>query len=95
MVSDEVSVQEVEIVNPQGLHARPASLLVRRAVEFDAVVTLTVGEQHADCSSIMEVMMLAAPHGSRVTIGASGPQAEAAVAAIVGLVESGFGEVYG
>ena len=37
----------------------------------------------------------AAPQGSRVTIGASGPQAEAAVAAIAGLVESGFGEVYG
>ena len=94
-MSEGISAAEVELVNPQGLHARPASLLVRRAVEFDAHVTLRVGDQSADCSSIMEVMMLAAPQGTRLTIGATGPQAAAAVAALAELIDGGFGEVYG
>jgi phosphocarrier protein len=43
--------------------------------------------------SIMGVMMLAAEHGSEITIRASGEDAEQAVQALVELVESGFGEI--
>lgn len=86
--------RQVEVVNPQGLHARPASLLVRKANEFSASVTLWIGADQADCKSIMEVMMLASPRGTKVTIEANGPQAETVVEALATLFADGFGEAY-
>ncbi len=86
------AVADIRIVNPQGLHARPSTLIVRTANGFQARVTLTVGERTADCKSIMEVMMLASPQGTPVRIAAEGAEAVAAVAAIADLFRTGFGE---
>lgn len=87
-------IREVELVNPQGLHARPASLLVRKANEYEASVTLRVGDDQADCKSIMEVMMLASPQGTKLTIEAEGPDADTVVDALEALFVEGFGEAY-
>lgn len=94
MVADGPVTREVELVNPQGLHARPASLLVRKANEFDASVKLWIDGDQADCKSIMEVMMLASPQGTRVTIEADGPDSGTVVEALAKLFADGFGEAY-
>jgi phosphocarrier protein len=65
---------------------------VRLANTFGADIQLGKEGASINGKSIMGVMMLAAEHGSEISIRAVGDDAEAAVAALTALVESGFGE---
>jgi phosphocarrier protein HPr len=80
------------IVNPLGLHARPAAQIVRLANGYGADITIAKDGVAVNAKSIMGVMMLAAECGSAVTIAADGVDAEQAVEALVALVAQGFGE---
>ncbi len=80
------------IVNPLGLHARPAAQLVKLASEFAAHVEVEKDSFAVNCKSIMGVMMLAAECGSTLNFRAEGPDETAAVEALVNLVATGFGE---
>ncbi len=83
----------VTICNPRGLHARASAKFVARAAPFDARVTVVRDGEEVAADSIMELLMLAAGPGSQITIRAEGAEADAAVTALAGLVESGFGEL--
>ena len=85
--------RDVQIVNPLGLHARPAAQLVKLASKYASEVTISRDGTPINAKSIMGVMMLAAEQGCTVKVAAVGPDAEAAVDAIVGLVNAGFGEM--
>jgi len=81
------------ITNRLGMHARPAMLFAEIAGKFAAVIT--VGHQdseHVDAKSIMQLMMLAATEGTKLTINADGDDAEVAIRELVELVRSGFNE---
>ena len=82
----------VTIVNRLGLHARPASELVKVSSRFRSRITLSMNDVEVDGKSIMGVMMLAAPRGSVLTVCAVGEDEEPAVAALVDLIDRGFGE---
>jgi phosphocarrier protein len=82
----------VTIQNRQGLHARPAAEVVKAASRFQSDITLVRDDMEVNGKSIMGVMMLAAEFGATVTLRASGPDAEQAVAAIESLVNGKFGE---
>ena len=84
----------IKILNPQGLHARPASLIVRIANDHASEVTLRIGQDQANCKSIMEVIMLASPQGAAGVIEADGPDAEEVLTALEDLFADGFGEAY-
>jgi phosphocarrier protein len=83
----------VTICNPRGLHARASAKFVAQAAPFDAQVTVVRDGDEVAADSIMELLMLAAGPGSQIIIRAEGAEAEAAVTALAGLVESGFGEL--
>ena len=74
--------------NPLGLHARPAAQLARTAASFDAAVTVN----GVDAASVLALIALGASGGQQVAVTASGPQARAALAAVVAEIEEGFGE---
>ena len=82
----------VEIVNRLGLHARPAAAFVKLAGRFKAAVLVETDGLEVNGKSIMGVLMLAAEHGSRLRIQASGSDAEEAVKALADLVNRGFEE---
>ncbi|MBI1386159.1 MAG: HPr family phosphocarrier protein [Rhizobiales bacterium] len=82
----------VQVCNRKGLHARASARFVKCAESFDAVVTVTREGQAVGGTSIMGLMMLAAGPGVRLCLEAEGPDAAAAVAALVDLIENGFGE---
>lgn len=85
--SDQVS-GTATLVNKDGLHARPAADFVKLASAFDAKVTVN----GVDAKSLLRIMSLGLTKGSEVSLSASGPDAEAAVSAMVELIESAFGE---
>lgn len=80
------------VVNRLGLHARAAARFVHLAARYSSQVRVSRGSRTVDGKSIMGILLLAAAHGSSIGITAEGPDAEAAVQALVALVESGFGE---
>lgn len=84
--------KSVQIENQRGLHARASARFVKLAEEFDAEILVEKDGSEVSATSIMGLMMLAAGPGSTIAIRARGPQAEAAVAALVALVEDRFGE---
>ncbi len=71
-----------KIIDPVGLHARPASLLVSAASKFNAKIILTANGETANLKSIMNVMALAVRTNSDFEIVAEGNDAEQALAAI-------------
>ena len=84
--------KELAIVNQRGLHARASAKFVKCAEGFDANITVSKDGQTVPGTSIMGLMMLAASIGTSVTVEASGPQAEAAIAALETLVADKFQE---
>ena len=84
--------RSVQIVNKNGLHARPAAEIVKAASKFDAEITIVRDDLEVNGKSNMGVMMLAAEYGSTVMLRASGPDAEQAIDAISKLIAERFGE---
>ena len=81
------------VVNRLGLHALAATRLVRTAAEFSAEVEVEKDGQQANGKNIIEMLMLLADEGSKITIRSKGADAEQAMKAIGELINSGFGEV--
>lgn len=90
--ADEPVRRTVTIRNQRGLHARAAAKLVKLAARFECEVEVRRGDTLVCGQSIMGLMMLAAGQGTSVELLASGPEAEAAVAAIAELIERKFDE---
>ena len=85
-------VRELEIVNERGLHARASAKFVKCAEGFNANITVSRDGHSVPATSIMGLMMLAAAMGTSISVEASGPEADAAIAARAALVESRFDE---
>lgn len=82
----------VELVNRLGLHARAASKFVQEASRFQAEIRVRHNDEEVNGKSILGLLLLAAPCGSKLTISAEGADAEEALQALVQLVADRFGE---
>jgi phosphocarrier protein HPr len=71
--------KKIKIKNPQGLHARPASVFVKIANRFESEVTVRKGKEAVNGKSIMGLMTLAANQGSVLELEVSGADAEKAM----------------
>ncbi len=80
------------IQNKQGLHARPAALLVQTANKFRCEVEVIKGREKVNGKSIMGIMTLAAGAGTAITVRTAGDDAQAALDEISRLIEGNFGE---
>jgi phosphocarrier protein HPr len=82
------------LVNPVGLHARPSVKLTQCAKSFAAKIELALAADGpwTDAKSPVKVMRVKAPQGATLYFRVSGPDSEAALAAVLALVHDGFGE---
>lgn len=86
--------KETTVVNKTGIHARPASEFTRACSAFESEITiknLQTGKG-GNAKSIIMVMSLALGQGTPIEISADGPDETEAVAALIALVDGGFGE---
>lgn len=86
--------EEVTIVNDAGLHARPASAIVKKASDFEATFHIHMYGYQVNGKSILGLMTLAAEKGAELELEFDGPDEREAADAIIALINSGFGEVY-
>ncbi len=82
----------VTVRNPQGLHARPADMLVRLASKFDSDILIGTNGELVDCKSILSLMTLGAAQGTELSLSAEGSDAAEALQSINDLFEAGFNE---
>lgn len=80
----------VTVRNLQGLHARPADLLVRMASAYQSIILIGRDGELVDCKSILSLLTLGAAQGTVLTISADGSDAKDALDAIADLFEAGF-----
>lgn len=87
---------EVVVVNPDGLHTRPAAAIAEAMAGFDArltVANLRTGAAPRALAGPISIMLLDGKLGDRIAVTAEGPQAQAAIEALAALVRGGFGEL--
>ena len=84
--------RDLLIINKRGLHARASAKFVQMVEKFQAEVWVTRGNETVGGTSIMGLMMLAAGPGTTVTVSATGPEAQAAIDALTGLINDKFNE---
>ncbi|EIS9352221.1 HPr family phosphocarrier protein [Clostridioides difficile] len=82
----------VSIKNASGLHARSAGMFVKKAAEFKSTVEVVAKDKTVNAKSIMGIMSLGLAQGEELKLVVNGEDEEVALAAMVELVESGFGE---
>lgn len=83
----------VVVINPQGLHARPADLIVKAASRFQSNVEIVKGRERVDAKSMMAIFTLAALPGTELIVEAAGPDAAEAIDSLCDLFERGFDEL--
>jgi phosphocarrier protein HPr len=84
--------QTVKITNEAGIHARPASLFLKTATSFQSNIRVTKNDRSGNAKSLLGLLSIGISKNSEITIVAEGEDEKEAVAALVKLVESKFGE---
>jgi phosphocarrier protein HPr len=84
--------RELVVLNRYGLHALPAALFVKTSNRFKSEVWVEKDGEEVNGKSIMGLMMLAAGHGSKLKVSASGNDAEKFLEEIEQLVANRFNE---
>lgn len=82
----------VIVTNPQGIHARPADMFVKLAIQFQSTIDVYKDGNRVDGKSILDMLTLAAVAGSELRIEATGPDAQQALDALTELIRQDFGE---
>lgn len=82
----------VTIKNETGMHARPATILVKEAKKYEARIRLQKNGKEFDTGSILSILSMGAKFGEEITICAEGVDEQTATESIAALFESNFGE---
>ena len=80
--------KEVVVNNSTGLHARPATLLAKKASSFKSDVSIEFNGKKANVKSLIGVLSLGVTKESKITVMASGDDETLAVEEIVKLISS-------
>lgn len=83
---------EIMLKNKAGLHARPASLLVKTATSFNCNINIIKNVRKCNAKSIVSVLSLEAIAGETLLIETDGEDGKEALKALVELANNNFGE---
>lgn len=93
MNNKKIFSQQTIVINELGMHARPAAKIAQMAMEAIGDIWLVNGVSTADASSIIDILTLGAPKGSRISIQAESDEDRALVGKIKAFFDIGFGEL--
>lgn len=84
--------QRVKIINPTGLHLRPAGIFCTTAMKFECRITFVKGAMTANAKSVLSVLGACVKEGDEIEIICEGEDEEAALKTMVQAIEDGLGE---
>ena len=85
--------RDIVITNETGLHARPATFFIHKALSYKSSIWVEKGDRKVNAKSLLGVLSLGIAKGMTVTLIADGQDENAAIEGLVALVNSGFVEV--
>ncbi len=85
--------KNVTVVNPSGLHLRPAGVLTQTAMKFKSDITIQCGEKKITAKSVLNVMAAGIKCGTEITLICDGADEEEAMKTLSEAIESGLGEM--
>ena len=85
--------KNLTVVNPSGLHLRPAGVLSQTAMKFKSDITIVSGEKKIVAKSVLNVMAAGIKCGTEITLVCVGEDEEEAMKTISQAIESGLGEM--
>ena len=92
MVENQVQRRELTIRNKLGLHARAAAKIVQTSSQFQSRICIIKNGREADAKSMLDILTLSCPQGTRIELSAEGRDAAEALAALSVLFDNKFGE---
>ena len=84
--------QKVKVINPSGLHLRPAGVLSQTSMKFKSNTIIESGEKKIVAKSVLNVMAAGIKCGTEINVICEGPDEVEALAAITEAIETGLGE---
>jgi phosphocarrier protein FPr len=90
--AEATATRRARLTSRNGLHARPAAVLVQRAQQHAGAVTVASGPRSANARSLSALLALDVRPGDELAITATGPGAEATAADLAALIAAGLGE---
>lgn len=85
-------VRKLRLSTSQGLHARPAALIVKLLRSTHSAVTFTYRQQTVDAHSVLHLLMLGAPKNALITVSVEGPDAVQTMETLEKAFEQKFGD---
>lgn len=83
---------KVQVINPMGMHTRPATELVKLLQQYRSQVLLTYKKETVNARSILGILMLAMPRNAKVTVEIEGEDAELVMQKLLEAFRLGFGD---
>lgn len=83
---------KIVVRNASGLHLRPTGLLCNEAMKYQSSVKFEFGNSMTNAKSVLSVLGACVKCGDEIEFICEGPDEEAAMAAMLSLVERGLGE---
>ena len=84
--------QKIKIMNPTGLHLRPAGNLCKEAMKFKSLITFEYRNNVANAKSVLSVLGACIKSGDEINLICDGEDEEEALASLVKTIEEGLGE---
>ena len=85
--------KNLTVVNPSGLHLRPAGVLSQTSMKFKCDVIIECGEKRIIAKSVLNVMAAGIKSGTEITLICDGEDEAAAMETVSKAIESGLGEM--
>ncbi len=85
-------MKETTVNNQVGLHARPATFFIQKANEFKSSIWVEKDDRRVNAKSLLGVLSLGIVKGTAINLIADGPDEEAAINALVELINSEFAD---
>lgn len=84
--------KKITIINPAGLHLRPAGELCKRAMTYQSSITFKSGRTTANAKSVLSVLGACVKHGNEIELCCDGADEVEALRDLSQFIESGLGE---
>ena len=82
----------LKVVNPSGLHLRPAGVLSQTSMKFKSDIIIEAGETRIVAKSVLNVMAAGIKSGTEITLICDGPDEKEALETVARAIEDGLGE---
>ncbi len=81
---------KLKLLNEEGMHARPAGVLVKRVGQFQSKIELSYNGKSANAKSLLSIMSLGLTANAEFTVKAEGADAELALKSVAEIVQNKF-----